>query len=76
MAAMASLDGVPRRATRPRGLCPLVIGEVVYMHVDPSCMTNGYIDMKKLNPIGRLNGFSYATLGKIFEREFFDGQAR
>jgi flavin reductase (DIM6/NTAB) family NADH-FMN oxidoreductase RutF len=22
---------------------PLVIGEVVYMHVDPSCMTNGYI---------------------------------
>jgi flavin reductase (DIM6/NTAB) family NADH-FMN oxidoreductase RutF len=54
----------------------LVIGEVVYMHVDPSCMTNGYIDMKKLNPIGRLNGFSYATLGKIFEREFFDGQAR
>ena len=33
---------------------PLVIGEVVYMHVDPSCMTNGYIDMKKLNPIGRL----------------------
>jgi flavin reductase (DIM6/NTAB) family NADH-FMN oxidoreductase RutF len=55
---------------------PLVIGEVVYMHVDPSCMTNGYIDMKKLNPIGRLNGFSYATLGKIFEREFFDGQPR
>jgi flavin reductase (DIM6/NTAB) family NADH-FMN oxidoreductase RutF len=39
---------------------PLVIGEVVYMHVDRSCMTNGYIDMKKLNPIGRLNGFSYA----------------
>jgi hypothetical protein len=30
--------------------------------------------MKKLNPIGRLNGFSYATLGKIFEREFVDGQ--
>jgi hypothetical protein len=26
--------------------------------------------------IGRLNGFSYATLGKIFGREFFDGQAR
>ena len=55
---------------------PLVIGEVVYMHVDPSCMTNGYIDMQKLNPIGRLNGFYYATLGTIFERKFFDGQAR
>jgi hypothetical protein len=46
------------------------------VHVDPSCMTNGYIDMKKLNPIGRLNGFSYTKLGKIFERDFFDGQAR
>jgi hypothetical protein len=46
------------------------------MHIDPSCMTNGYIDMQKLNPIGRLNGFYYATLGTIFERKFFDGQAR
>jgi flavin reductase (DIM6/NTAB) family NADH-FMN oxidoreductase RutF len=36
-----------------------VIGEVVYMHVDPACMTGGYIDMKKLDPIGRLNGFFY-----------------
>jgi hypothetical protein len=34
-----------------------------------------WLDMKKLNPIGRLND-SYATLGKIFEREFFDGQPR
>jgi flavin reductase (DIM6/NTAB) family NADH-FMN oxidoreductase RutF len=55
---------------------PLAIGEVVYMHVDPACMTNGYIDMKKLDPIGRLNGFFYATLGEIFEREFNDGQPR
>ena len=55
---------------------PLVIGEVVYMHVDPACMTGGYIDMKKLDPVGRLNGFFYATLGEIFEREFDDGQPR
>jgi flavin reductase (DIM6/NTAB) family NADH-FMN oxidoreductase RutF len=55
---------------------PLVIGEVVYMHVDPSCMTNGYIDMKKLDPMGRLNGFFYAALGEIFERKFDDGQPR
>ena len=55
---------------------PLVIGEVVYFHVDPDCMTNGYIDMEKLLPIGRLNGFFYSTLGKIFEREFEDGQPR
>jgi flavin reductase (DIM6/NTAB) family NADH-FMN oxidoreductase RutF len=55
---------------------PLLIGEVVYIHVDPACMTNGAIDMKKLNPIARLNGFFYATLGNILERQFFDGQSR
>ena len=55
---------------------PLVIGEVIYMHVDPACMTGKYIDMRKLDPIGRLNGFFYSTLGEIFEREFHDGQAR
>src|SRR3984893_6142441 len=55
---------------------PLVIGEVVYFHVDPACMTNGYIDMKKLDPIGRLNGFQYVTLGDILNRKFDDGQPR
>jgi len=49
---------------------PLVIGEVVYMHVDPACMTDGYIDMKKLDPIGRLNGFQYVALGEIFQRRW------
>ena len=39
-------------------------------------MTNGYIDMRKLDPIGRRNGFFYATLGEIFERASYDGQPR
>ncbi len=55
---------------------PLLIGEVVYFHVDPSVMTGEYIDMKKLDPLGRLNGFYYSTLGEILEREFHDGQPR
>jgi flavin reductase (DIM6/NTAB) family NADH-FMN oxidoreductase RutF len=55
---------------------PLAIGEVIYMHVDPGCMTGGYIDVRKLDPIGRLNGFFYATVGEIFKREFDDGQPR
>jgi flavin reductase (DIM6/NTAB) family NADH-FMN oxidoreductase RutF len=55
---------------------PLVIGEVVYFHVDPACMTGGYIDMRKLDPIGRLNGFFYSTLGEIFDRKFEDDQQR
>ena len=55
---------------------PLVIGEVVHFHVDPACMTGGYIDMQKLAPIGRLSGFQYATLGEILDRKFDDGQPR
>lgn len=55
---------------------PLCIGEVVYFHVDPACMSGRYIDMQKLDPIGRLNGFQYVTLGDIHEREFFDGLSR
>jgi flavin reductase (DIM6/NTAB) family NADH-FMN oxidoreductase RutF len=55
---------------------PLVIGEIVYFHVDEACMTNGYIDMRKLDPIGRLNGFQYVTLGEILDRKFDDGQPR
>jgi len=54
----------------------LVIGEVVHIHVDPACMTDGYIDMRKLDPVGRLNGFFYATLGAILERQFNDGGRR
>jgi flavin reductase (DIM6/NTAB) family NADH-FMN oxidoreductase RutF len=54
----------------------LVIGEVIYIHVDPAVMTDGYIDMRKLDPVGRLNGFFYATLGEIMERPFNDGGRR
>ena len=54
----------------------LLIGEVVLIHVDPGVMTGGYIDMRKLDPVGRLNGFFYATLGEILERQFNDGGAR
>jgi flavin reductase (DIM6/NTAB) family NADH-FMN oxidoreductase RutF len=54
----------------------LVIGEVVHIHVDPACMTDGYIDMRNLDPVGRLNGFFYATLGEILERQFNDGGRR
>ena len=52
---------------------PLVIGEVVHFSVDPACMTDGYIDMRKLAPIGRLSGFQY---GEILDRRFDDGQPR
>ena len=52
----------------------LTIGEVVLMHVDPDCMTGKYVDMRKLDPIGRLNGFFYTTLGEILERKYEDNR--
>jgi flavin reductase (DIM6/NTAB) family NADH-FMN oxidoreductase RutF len=50
----------------------LVIGEVVLMHVDPAIMTGKYIDMRKLDPVGRLNGYAYTALGEIMERKYQD----
>ena len=44
--------------------------------IDISLCCDGYIDMEKLDPIGRLNGFSYSRLGEIMERKFEDGQPR
>jgi flavin reductase (DIM6/NTAB) family NADH-FMN oxidoreductase RutF len=43
----------------------LVAGEVVRMHVAERIFTGDRIDPKKLNPICRLSGSNYATLGDI-----------
>jgi flavin reductase (DIM6/NTAB) family NADH-FMN oxidoreductase RutF len=53
---------------------PLVIGEVAYMHVDPSCMTNGYIDMKKLNQSGGLMAFHMRRLAQFSNASFSTGR--
>jgi len=50
----------------------LLIGEVVLMHIDPAIMTGKYIDMRKLDPVGRLNGYAYTALGEILERKYQD----
>jgi flavin reductase (DIM6/NTAB) family NADH-FMN oxidoreductase RutF len=45
----------------------LVIGEVVYFHIDDSVWdpARGSIDPEKLSPIARLGGALYTTLGRI-----------
>jgi flavin reductase (DIM6/NTAB) family NADH-FMN oxidoreductase RutF len=43
----------------------LVAGEVVRMHVAERIFTNDRIDPEKLQPICRLSGSNYATLGEI-----------
>ena len=44
----------------------MVIGRVVAMHIDDSVLTDGLIDMDKLQPISRLGYLDYAKLGERF----------
>lgn len=45
----------------------LLLGEVVYTHTHQSLLNeNGRIDIKKLNPLARLSGPSYAALSSDF----------
>lgn len=46
----------------------LVIGKVVAVHVSDEYLTaEGRFDFMKADPLTRLGGFNYATLGKVFE---------
>ena len=53
---------------------PLVIGEVVYMHVDPSCMTNGYIDIKSSIQSEGLMAFIMRRLAQFLSASFSMGK--
>lgn len=44
----------------------MIIGQVQYYHVSDDILTDGQIDMKKINPVGRLGGPFY-TLGKTID---------
>jgi flavin reductase (DIM6/NTAB) family NADH-FMN oxidoreductase RutF len=46
----------------------LIIGEVVHVHIDDDLYYDGKIDTRKFNPVSRLAGLSYATIGEIFDR--------
>jgi hypothetical protein len=46
------------------GGAALVIGEIVMFHVADELIDNGRIDSSALNPVGRLAGSEYATLGR------------
>jgi flavin reductase (DIM6/NTAB) family NADH-FMN oxidoreductase RutF len=43
----------------------IVLGRIVHAHVVPSVWRNGRIDPKLLDPVCRLSGSSYASLGEI-----------
>jgi flavin reductase (DIM6/NTAB) family NADH-FMN oxidoreductase RutF len=47
----------------------LILGEILYIHVDDSIYQNGRIDFEKLDPVGRLAGNWYSTIRDRFEME-------
>ncbi|MFB5189893.1 flavin reductase family protein [Alicyclobacillus fastidiosus] len=46
--------------------CDLLIGRIVQYHVEESLYEHGRISARGLNPVARLAGNDYATLGDIF----------
>jgi flavin reductase (DIM6/NTAB) family NADH-FMN oxidoreductase RutF len=44
----------------------IVLGRVVHAHVEPSVWKDGRVDPKLLDPVCRLSGSGYASLGELF----------
>lgn len=44
----------------------IVIGEIVMIHIDDSVLSDGKVASELLNPVARLGGLEYATLGERF----------
>jgi flavin reductase (DIM6/NTAB) family NADH-FMN oxidoreductase RutF len=51
----------------PAGNGNIVIGRVVHVHVDGSVWKDGRVDPVLLDPVCRLAGTGYATLGEVFK---------
>lgn len=51
------------------GKSTMVLGEVVYAHVDDEVTTDGKLDVTKLDAVGRLSGSYYATTRDRFSLE-------
>lgn len=45
----------------------LIIGEVVYLHLRDDLLVNGAVDIRRLQPVGRLGGTLYCRVKEIFE---------
>jgi len=44
----------------------IVLGRIVHAHVDPSVWKDGRVDPRLLDPVCRLSGSGYASLGKLY----------
>ena len=45
----------------------VVFGQVVGIHIDDSVMTDGFVDIEKVQPIARLGYFDYTVVRETFE---------
>jgi flavin reductase (DIM6/NTAB) family NADH-FMN oxidoreductase RutF len=43
----------------------IVMAEIQHIHVDDSLVTDGKVDVRKLDPVGRLTGDFYATMNRF-----------
>ena len=48
------------------GRTNIVLGRIVHAHVDPSVWKDGRVDPRLLDPVCRLSGSGYASLGELF----------
>ncbi|CAN7756736.1 flavin reductase family protein [Paenibacillus sp. LjRoot153] len=62
-------QAIPLGGTPDAPAADLLIGRVVYFHIDDNLVDNGRIDPQKVKPVSRLAGHSYAKLGELFEIE-------
>jgi Conserved protein/domain typically associated with flavoprotein oxygenases, DIM6/NTAB family len=49
------------------GKSNLILGEVVCIHIKDEICTNGTVNIRELQPIGRLSGNSYCSVDSLFE---------
>jgi len=47
----------------------IILGRIVHVHVDPSVWKDGRVDARLLDPVCRLSGLNYASLGEIVRVE-------
>ncbi len=87
-AAASHVVAAPRVAAAPAHLecrltqqlevgdATLVIGEVVHIDVDGDVWADGGVDVTRLDPVGRLAGTAYTSLGEVFHhrRPRWDGE--
>ena len=55
------------RTILPMGNGNMVFGDVLTVHIDEAIYTEGRVDVRALQPVGRLGGSAYASVTDIFK---------